>query len=38
MVEPRKFNFRGILLLVLGLVLLLTLAGNMRRSNGITYG
>ena len=38
MAEPRRFNFRGILLLVLGLVLLLTLAGNMRRSNGITYG
>ena len=38
MAEPRRFNFRGIILLVLGLVLLLTLAGNMRRSNGITYG
>ena len=38
MAEPRRFNFRGIILLVLALVLLLTLAGNMRRSNGITYG
>ncbi len=38
MTEPRRFNFRGIILLVLALVLLLTLAGNMRRSNGITYG
>jgi len=38
MAEPRRFNFRGILLLMLGLILLLTLAGNMRRSNGITYG
>ena len=38
MAEPRRFNFRGILLLVMGLILLLTLAGNMRRSNGITYG
>ena len=38
MAEPRRFNFRGVILLVLALVLLLTLAGNMRRSNGITYG
>ena len=38
MAEPRRFNFRGILLLVLAVILLLTLAGNMRRSNGITYG
>ena len=38
MAEPRRFNFRGLILLVLALVLLLTLAGNMRRSNGITYG
>ncbi len=38
MAEPRRFNFRGIILLVLALVLLLTLVGNMRRSNGITYG
>ena len=38
MAEPRRFNFRGIILLVLALVLLLTLAGNMHRSNGITYG
>ena len=38
MAEPRRFNFRGLILLVLALVLLLTLTGNLRRSNGITYG
>ena len=38
MTEPRRFNFRGLILLVVALVLLLTFTGNMRGKGGITYG